>query len=220
MVCRGAHGGVRAARRPHLAVFCGTTCRRTCSARRCVAPGRSPTRWSALPAASDAKRLAQQVEQLYSPEANDRFIRISRVDGGPVYVSGAPRDDMFRSGRGAPALGRGRSARAAQATARSRRAADRRRRCTRQRRCALSGRGRHLERRHRGDARARAGDARGGLPMAVCVAPWPAASCWCGARCSRWRASRARPRTSASITSASGCRWCTAAMRSSGCRSP
>ncbi len=28
--------------------------------------------------ASDAKRLAQQVEQLYSPEANDRFIRISR----------------------------------------------------------------------------------------------------------------------------------------------
>jgi heavy metal sensor kinase len=45
--------------------------------------------------ASDAKRLAQQVEQLYSPEANDRFIRISGADGRPVYVSGAPRNGSF-----------------------------------------------------------------------------------------------------------------------------
>jgi heavy metal sensor kinase len=45
--------------------------------------------------AGDAPRLAQQVEQLYSPEANDRFIRISAPGGHLVYVSGAPRDDSF-----------------------------------------------------------------------------------------------------------------------------
>jgi heavy metal sensor kinase len=44
---------------------------------------------------SDPTRLAQEVEQLYSPEANDRFIRISREDGRLVYVSGAPRDESF-----------------------------------------------------------------------------------------------------------------------------
>ncbi|MGB6604588.1 MAG: ATP-binding protein [Steroidobacteraceae bacterium] len=45
--------------------------------------------------ASDRTRLAQLVEQLYAPEANDRFIRISRADGPLVYVSGIPRDQTF-----------------------------------------------------------------------------------------------------------------------------
>jgi heavy metal sensor kinase len=39
--------------------------------------------------------LGKQVEDLYSPEANDRFIRITRVDGAVVYVSGAPKDSRF-----------------------------------------------------------------------------------------------------------------------------
>jgi heavy metal sensor kinase len=39
--------------------------------------------------------LAQQVDDLYSPEANDRFIRIERADGVPVYVSPPPRDGSF-----------------------------------------------------------------------------------------------------------------------------
>jgi heavy metal sensor kinase len=39
--------------------------------------------------------LRGQVETLYSPEANDRFIRITRADGGLVYVSGRPRDARF-----------------------------------------------------------------------------------------------------------------------------
>ena len=36
-----------------------------------------------------------QVENLYSPEANDRFIRITRADGTVVYTSGAPQDGRF-----------------------------------------------------------------------------------------------------------------------------
>jgi heavy metal sensor kinase len=39
--------------------------------------------------------LRTQVETLYSPEANDRFIRITRADGVVVYLSGAPRDARF-----------------------------------------------------------------------------------------------------------------------------
>ncbi len=39
--------------------------------------------------------IARQVQDLYSPEANDRFIRISRNDGGVVYVSGNPHDASF-----------------------------------------------------------------------------------------------------------------------------
>jgi heavy metal sensor kinase len=39
--------------------------------------------------------LRGQVETLYSPEANDRFIRITRADGGLVYVSGRPPDARF-----------------------------------------------------------------------------------------------------------------------------
>lgn len=46
--------------------------------------------------------IAGAVEEFYSPESNDRFIRISRTIGDPggdsaslVYVSGAPRDGSF-----------------------------------------------------------------------------------------------------------------------------
>ena len=39
--------------------------------------------------------LASEVESLYSPEINDRFIRISRADGQVVYGSGAPRNERF-----------------------------------------------------------------------------------------------------------------------------
>jgi heavy metal sensor kinase len=39
--------------------------------------------------------MARQVQDLYSPEANDRFIRISRHDGSVVYVSGNPHDGSF-----------------------------------------------------------------------------------------------------------------------------
>jgi heavy metal sensor kinase len=39
--------------------------------------------------------MRSQVETLYSPEANDRFIRITRADGALVYASGAPRGGGF-----------------------------------------------------------------------------------------------------------------------------
>ncbi len=44
---------------------------------------------------SDEPVVAQQVEALYSPEVNDRFIRITRADGQVVYASGPPKDDSF-----------------------------------------------------------------------------------------------------------------------------
>jgi heavy metal sensor kinase len=39
--------------------------------------------------------LSRQVEELYSPVVNDRFIRITRDGGGVLYVSGPPRDGTF-----------------------------------------------------------------------------------------------------------------------------
>ena len=39
--------------------------------------------------------MAQEVEALYAPEANERFIRITRGDGHVVYASGKPRDGSF-----------------------------------------------------------------------------------------------------------------------------
>ena len=39
--------------------------------------------------------MAQEVEALYAPEANERFIRITRGDGHVVYASGRPRDGSF-----------------------------------------------------------------------------------------------------------------------------
>ncbi|MGO9803245.1 MAG: ATP-binding protein [Steroidobacteraceae bacterium] len=49
--------------------------------------------------------LASEVESLYSPEVNDRFIRISRADGQVVYASGAPRNELFDPTRVAPVAG-------------------------------------------------------------------------------------------------------------------
>ena len=43
--------------------------------------------------------LRGEVEKLYSPEINDRFIRISRADGHVVYASGAPHSDLFDPAR-------------------------------------------------------------------------------------------------------------------------
>jgi heavy metal sensor kinase len=39
--------------------------------------------------------LGAEVERLYSPEASDRFIRVSGADGRVVYVSGAPKDEQY-----------------------------------------------------------------------------------------------------------------------------
>jgi heavy metal sensor kinase len=39
--------------------------------------------------------MRSQVQNLYSPEINDRFIRITRGDGAVVYASGAPRSEHF-----------------------------------------------------------------------------------------------------------------------------
>jgi heavy metal sensor kinase len=39
--------------------------------------------------------MAREVEALYAPEANERFIRITRGDGHVVYASGPPHDDSF-----------------------------------------------------------------------------------------------------------------------------
>ncbi|HVM60619.1 MAG TPA: ATP-binding protein [Verrucomicrobiae bacterium] len=39
--------------------------------------------------------VAREVKDLYEPEANDRFIRITRADGSVVYVSGPPKDQSF-----------------------------------------------------------------------------------------------------------------------------
>src|SRR5579863_6862816 len=41
---------------------------------------------------ADEDALRSQIESLYSPEVNDRFIRITRADGAGVYASGTPQD--------------------------------------------------------------------------------------------------------------------------------
>src|ERR1043166_51635 len=51
----------------------------------------------------DETNVAAQIEALYAPEINDRFIRITREDGQALYVSGAPKDQSFDSA-GVPAL--------------------------------------------------------------------------------------------------------------------
>ena len=43
--------------------------------------------------------IGTQVENLYSPESNDRFIRITRADGTVVYASGSPRGETFEPAR-------------------------------------------------------------------------------------------------------------------------
>lgn len=47
--------------------------------------------------------VASEVKDLYEPEVNDRFIRITRSDGSVAYVSGAPKDQSFDP-TGLPAL--------------------------------------------------------------------------------------------------------------------
>ncbi|HWG30166.1 MAG TPA: ATP-binding protein [Steroidobacteraceae bacterium] len=39
--------------------------------------------------------VANEIESLYSPEANDRFLRVTRDDGHVIYASGAPKDRSF-----------------------------------------------------------------------------------------------------------------------------
>jgi heavy metal sensor kinase len=39
--------------------------------------------------------LATKIEDIYSPEQNDRFIRVSKTDGTVLYVSGNPREQSF-----------------------------------------------------------------------------------------------------------------------------
>ena len=43
--------------------------------------------------------IGTEVESLYSPESNDRFIRITRADGTVVYASGPPRGEGFEPSR-------------------------------------------------------------------------------------------------------------------------
>jgi signal transduction histidine kinase len=45
--------------------------------------------------AGTEQALRNEVESLYSPEVNDRFIRITRADGEMVFASGAPKDERF-----------------------------------------------------------------------------------------------------------------------------
>ncbi len=51
---------------------------------------------------SDEAALGGEVESLYTPEANDRFIRITRGDGTVVYASGRPKDARFDPARVPP----------------------------------------------------------------------------------------------------------------------
>jgi len=60
--------------------------------------------------------IGTQVENLYSPESNDRFIRITRADGTVVYASGLPRSESFDPAQVA-VLGTGRSLAAARKVA-------------------------------------------------------------------------------------------------------
>ncbi len=40
-------------------------------------------------------QIINEIKTLYAPEANDRFIRITRADGSVLYVSGTPKDLSF-----------------------------------------------------------------------------------------------------------------------------
>ena len=50
-----------------------------------------------LPLVADATpdAMASKIEEIYSPEENDRFIRISKADGIILFRSGAPREQSF-----------------------------------------------------------------------------------------------------------------------------
>jgi heavy metal sensor kinase len=51
----------------------------------------------------DEQTMRGQVQSLYSPEANDRFIRITRADSEVVYASGAPKGEHFDPSQVPPA---------------------------------------------------------------------------------------------------------------------
>ena len=70
---------------------------------------------------ADEDALRSQIESLYSPEVNDRFIRITRADGAAVYASGMPQDGRFDPAQ-VPPLRRRCRRRVAQGTPRRRRA--------------------------------------------------------------------------------------------------
>jgi heavy metal sensor kinase len=46
--------------------------------------------------------VVEEIKALYSPELSDRFIRITRVDGSVLYLSGEPSDHSFRPEEVAP----------------------------------------------------------------------------------------------------------------------
>ena len=47
--------------------------------------------------------IAGAIEALYAPELSSRFIRVTRPDGGVLYVSGPPNDQSFDPGKVPPA---------------------------------------------------------------------------------------------------------------------
>ena len=51
--------------------------------------------------------MRTEVENLYAPELNDRFIRITRADGRVVYASGPPRGERFAPGQVPPLVAMG-----------------------------------------------------------------------------------------------------------------
>ena len=117
----------------------------------CAADRRHAGRARAAP--HDEAALGAEVESLYSPEANDRFIRITRADGTPVYASGPPKDARFDPAQVPPAAGGRRAARAQGRAAGRGRCWSPRASAAGARRHALPRRGGHLRRGERGDAR-------------------------------------------------------------------
>jgi heavy metal sensor kinase len=51
---------------------------------------------------SSEEAMRSEVENLYAPEINDRFIRITRADGRVVYASGVPGGERFAAGQVPP----------------------------------------------------------------------------------------------------------------------
>ena len=45
--------------------------------------------------ASGEARVGAEIQARYAPDLNGRFVRITRNDGGVLYVSGAPKDQTF-----------------------------------------------------------------------------------------------------------------------------
>src|ERR1035441_7015227 len=49
-------------------------------------------------------RVGEEIQARYAPDLNDRFVRIVRSDGSPLYVSSAPKDQSFEPGELPPSL--------------------------------------------------------------------------------------------------------------------